>query len=112
MKGWISTFFEQGMEEPAWFIFQDERFTQGDQWSRDGMHRLGDGDHLTIFKPDGQILYCDVLRHRKVGFFRKIYAGNHDWSPPEIALETWQAWFNSHPPLRAELIQSPVSSAG
>lgn len=97
------------MEEMPWFIFQDEEYAQGDQWSREGMHQLKDGDHLTIFKPDGEILYCDILRTRKLGFWRKLQAGSHDWFPPEIPPTTWQSWFNASPPLRAELVASLTS---
>ena len=103
MDGWISTFWEQGMEESAWLIFQDERFAQGNQWSRQGMHQLGPGDQLTIFAPDGDVLWHGRLQWRRQGWF-----GPKTWGPKEVGEKQWQHWFELSPPLRARLLQGPA----
>ena len=107
LHGWISTFWEQGMEEMPWLIFQDEQFVgpQPGSWSREGIHQLYHGDKLTIYAPDGAVLWSDRLRTRRKGFFGKLHAGAHDWFPLEVGPETWNAWFNTQPPLRAELMR-------
>lgn len=69
MDGWISTFWEQGMEEYPRLIFQDEVFTEGSQWMREGMHDVAAGDELTIFTPDGEVLWQGKLKWRRQGWF-------------------------------------------
>lgn len=99
--GWVSTFWEQGMEEPAWLIFQDERYTQGDQWLREGMYELSPGDELTIYAPDGDLLWQGSLVLRRQGWFARPTL-----VPAEIGQSQWQQWFEMHPPLRATLVRS------
>lgn len=100
MDGWISTFWEQGMEELPWLIFQDEAFTQGEAWSREGMHQLRDGDQLTLFTPDGDVLWQGELRSRRQSWF-----GQPTLVPPEVGPGQWKSWFSMSPPLRARLIR-------
>lgn len=98
MDGWISTFWEQGMEEYPWLIFQDETFTEGESWLREGMHQLQAGDHLTIFAPDGDVLWQGELRPRRQGWF-----GRSTLVPPEVGEGQWDSWFYLKPSLRARL---------
>ena len=93
LKGWIGTYWETGMEEPPRLIFQDERFTEGKSWAMEGMHELRPGHHLTIYAPDGDLLWEGTL-----GVKRRSWFGPAHLVPPEI-----DHWFHLHPPLRAEL---------
>lgn len=90
------------MEEYPWLIFQDERFTDGSQWSREGMHQLAPGDELTIFAPDGDVLWQGCLQWRRQGWF-----GPKTLVPKEVGEKQWEHWFYLQPPLRAKLIRPP-----
>ena len=81
------------MEGPALLIFQDERFTEGSQWLRDGMHLLAPGDELTIYAPDGDVLWQGRLRWQRQGWF----------GPKTLILKEMLHWFDLSPPLRARL---------
>lgn len=100
MDGWISNYWEQGMEEPARLIFQDERFTNGRSWSPEGMHEPLPGDELTIYSPDGDVLWQGRLKLRRKGWF-----GESTLIPPEVGEAQWRHWFHLEPPLRARLIR-------
>ena len=86
------------MEEPAWMIFQDRE--RG--WSLEGMHRLGEGDQLTIYDAEGSILWNGVLEKRRRGWFGSLSPSHSEWHPEGVALEQWRAWFTSKPPLEAD----------
>lgn len=105
-NGWISTYWEQGMEEPPWLIFQDEHFTQGDSWNRQGLMRLEPRDQLTIFAPDNSVLFQAQLETRRRGWFGKLYPGSWDWFPVEVGEKQWNEWFRHSPPLRARLTRA------
>ena len=102
-NGWISTYWEQGMEESPWLIFQDELFTQGESWHPQGVMRLEPRDHLTIFAPDTSVLFQGQLETRRRGWFAKLYPGSSEWFPVEVGEKRWNEWFRHQPPLRARL---------
>lgn len=103
LHGWISDFWEQGMEEPPWLIFQDEKYAESPAggWSRDGMHTFAEGDHLTILGEDGSVLWAGRLESRKTGWFSRLPASSCDWHPEDVPAETWSGWFRRSPSLRA-----------
>jgi len=103
MRGFLSTYWEQGMEEMPWQVFQDERFVSGSSWDREGMHRLEPGKRLRVFGSDGTVLWEGRLESRRVGLFGRLHAGASNWFPAGIEQVTWEAWLRSQPPLRAEL---------
>ena len=102
-NGWISTYWEQGMEELPWLIFQDEAFTQGATWDREGLHRLEPDDYLTTFDLDGTVLWQGSLTTRRRGWFGRLWGGSSHWFPAEVGDQQWNEWFRRHPPLRARL---------
>jgi len=95
LEGWIADFWEQGMEEIPWLIFQDQAFTIGDSWDRTGMHRLAPGGTLTIFE-NGTVLWSGVLKHRRLGLLGPISI-----TPANTDEATWLSWFRRSPCLRA-----------
>ena len=105
LHGWIADFWEQGMEESPWLTFQDEKYCESPTggWSREGLHRFAEGDHLTILGDDGEVLWTGVLEGRKSGWFSRLEAGSSDWHPEDVEAETWQGWFRRSPALRAVL---------
>lgn len=102
IKGWISTFLEQGIEEMPWLILQDENFAASrlHGWQREGMHRLSEGDHLTIMSDDGQVVWTGILHTRRIKW-RKITPQDYRWHPPDVDYQKWQDWFGARPPHRA-----------
>lgn len=86
------------MEGEVWWIFQDERFVQGDQWLPEGMHQLLPGQNLTIFDESGAVLWQGLLQVRRRGWF-----GPKTVIPAEVGEERWQSWLEHQPPLRARL---------
>ncbi len=104
--GYLSNFWEQGMEEFPWRIWQCRRHSQSPTtgWSREGMHRLAEGDQLEVLQHDGCLLWRGCLQTRKQGWFGKLRVSRPDWHPPEVASEVWQRWFEQNPPLRARLL--------
>jgi hypothetical protein len=113
MQGYLGDYWAQGMEEPAWLIFQDERFCETPKagWAMEGMHQMGPGDRLTIFAPGGEVLWAGTLETRRVGFFGRLQAGAHDWHPEGMDLSSWRAFFHHDPPLRATYQPGPGSGA-
>lgn len=104
--GFVSDFWEQGMEEAPWHIFQDRRYCASRQggWSREGMEELAEGSHLTLFRPDGTVLWSGTLRGRRKGWFGWLPAAASDWHPPELDAATWDSYFRQSPPLRAHYL--------
>jgi hypothetical protein len=103
MHGFVSTFYEQGMEEPAWSIFQDRTFCESHDrgWDRAGLQRFSEGAHLTVFEHDGRVLWSGVMEGRRRGWFGRLHASDGDWHPAEVAPEVWQSYLVRTPPLRA-----------
>jgi hypothetical protein len=101
LQGWVSEFWEQGMEEAPWLIFQDHRYTNGESWDRAGMHRLAPGGTLTIFA-DGRssVLWSGVLRQRRLGLLGVL--GPRSLTPNEVNEATWVSWFRRSPSLQAD----------
>lgn len=106
--GFLSTFWEQGMEEPPWHIFQDRAFCEGLErgWERAGIHPLAEGSRLTIFDLDSRVLWSGEVKGRRLGWFGRLQASSCDWHPPEVPAEVWRGYFHRNPPLRA-FYQSP-----
>lgn len=104
--GYLSSFWEQGMEEFPWRIWQCRRHCQSPTtgWGREGMHRLGEGDELEILHHDGSLLWRGCLQARRKGWFGRLRVSDPDWYPPEVASKSWQQWFEQNPPLRARLL--------
>jgi hypothetical protein len=100
--GYLADYWEQGMEEPPWLIFQDSAFCAGpQQWDREGMHTFAPGGQLTIFSPDGSVLWAGTFTARRRGLFSKLHPASCDWFPEGLTPETWQSFFRQDPPLRA-----------
>ncbi len=109
LLGWISTFWEQGMEEGEWLVFQDRRFARVDDegrrsWDREGMHVLGPGDRLQIRDSAGVVLWDGVIEDRRVGLVEDpvgMILGHRTMVPADVEESIWGAWFHREPPLEA-----------
>lgn len=105
--GWISEYWEQGMEEMPWHIFQDERFcaSRTEGWLHAGIVQLGDGQHLTILNDEGQVMWAGELRARRLRWFDRhpTQPWNYWWHPLTVPAATWTAWFGTTPSYRATL---------
>ena len=55
------------------------------------------GDELTIFTPDGEVLWQGKLKWRRQGWF-----GHTTLVPKEVGKQ-WVDWFHMSPPLKARL---------
>ena len=111
LQGFICDFWEQGMEESPWHIFQDARFIGPEPggWQREGIHQFQDGDHLTILAEDESVLWSGTFVTRKNGLFSKLHAGSCEWHPLDVPQAQWESWFVHQPPLRARY--RPVTSS-
>ncbi len=98
-RGWISTFWEQGMEEPPWLVFQGRSPDGDERWDRGLMRRLDGGDRLTIIGDDGEVLWSGALRWRRLGLFGIV--GPRTLAPAGIDEALWRSWFVRKPPLVA-----------
>lgn len=103
LHGWIGLFWEQGMEEPPWFTFQDAAYSESrtSRWDRAGMYQLKHGDYLTILNDDDTVLWAGTLENRRKRWFRTLCVSSSDWHPLEVPPGQWLAWFQQKPPLRA-----------
>ncbi len=106
-EGWIAEYWEQGWEGNFWRIFQDARFcaSRTEGWSPAGIIRLEDGQHLTVFDDAGVILWSGRLQARQLSRCERHHTQpwQPGWHPVGVPDETWAAWFNAHPALRARL---------
>lgn len=107
LHGWISEYWEQGMEGFSFLTFQDREFAESREknWRHEGMYILQEGDELTIFDDGEKIIWTGLIETRRGGFLHlcKISPSDKDWTPQDISLEKWKGWFNYHPPLNAIL---------
>lgn len=106
--GWVSDFWEQGMEGERWHLFQDAAHAQGREqgWRREGMLLLQSGDELTIFADDGSLRWQGVLLARRLRWFgRKVSPHESAWHPHDVTVELWQGWFRQQPALIATLVR-------
>lgn len=107
LTGWISDYWEQGMEGLFYRVFQDEKFAESRfaGWQPEGMHILGEGHHLTIFDEEQKILWSGTIKTRRYGLLNlcKLYPSNPLWTPENVSLEDWNKWFRHQPPLEAAL---------
>jgi hypothetical protein len=103
LHGYLADFWEQGMEEPPWLIFQDASYCNGpgEGWERDGMHTFADGGELTIFAMNGSVLWAGTFQSRRQSLFQKLHPGSPDWHPEGLDKNLWQSYFRRSPPLRA-----------
>lgn len=114
IHGLIADYNEQGMESDYWLVFQDDAFISPDgrTWDREGMVRLGAGDHLTIYQPDGGVCWDGVIGERW-GIWGILDAlrlwRTYPWHPKGVSYETWVGWFRTRPYLRATLVR-PASA--
>lgn len=104
--GWISDFWEQGMEGERWHVFQDIAFAQdrAHGWRREGMYLLQTGDRLTILADDGHLLWQGTLAARRLRWFgRKVSPYEPEWHPVDVSMAVWLGWFRQRPVSRARL---------
>ncbi|MEZ5426162.1 MAG: hypothetical protein R2747_07855 [Pyrinomonadaceae bacterium] len=105
LKGWISEYWEQGMEGTFFRVFQDENLARDrfSGWRPEGMHILSEGDLLTIFSPEKEVLWTGLIEPRRCGFLKlkKLHPANSDWTPENVSPEDWEGWFRFSPPLEA-----------
>lgn len=105
LEGWISDYWEQGMERQPDRIFQDKRFcgSRTENWNRKGMFLLEPGDKLTIFDEQDEILWSGILEKRRNGCLglTTFYPSDYEWFPKDVEFETWESWFKHQPPLKA-----------
>ena len=101
-QGFISDFWEQGMEESPWLTFQDQRLckTPLAGWDRAGMYRLKVGSRLRIFEDDGGVLWQGTLGHDQRGLLGRLTGKPISAKPPDVDQTTWDSWFRKRPPLR------------
>lgn len=106
LTGYLGTYWEQGMEESPWLIFQDARFAQTPQegWDIKGMHRLEPGARLTIFDQSGDLLLQHTLRPTRTGLWARLFPKEDDWFPKGMSAECWENLFYRSPPLRARYL--------
>lgn len=104
MNGVLSHYWAQGMEEGEWLVFHDEAHVRRDpdgraSWAMAGMWRIEPGASLTIFAPDGHVLWSGTLAWRRTGWLGLL--GPRTLTPPGIDPARWLAWFHHEPPLSA-----------
>jgi len=101
--GFLSNYFEQGMEEAAWLTFQDQRFCASLEagWQMEGLHRIGPGDSLQVLRDDGSLAWQGRLQMVRGGFWQRLRGQPATLKPPEIEPEVWHDWFHRSPPWRA-----------
>ena len=72
MRGVCFLFSETGTEGGWWAIQEDgfvtEGENEGEQWSYEGLHILGEGDDLTVYGDDDSVLFHGIIhRDTKTG---------------------------------------------
>ena len=102
LKGFLSDFWEQGMEEPPWHTFQDQRLCETYRlgWDRAGMYILKVGSRLKIFDHEGDVLWEGTLGHDQRGFLGRLTGKPISAKPPDVDQATWASWFKMRPHLR------------
>lgn len=106
VRGFLSTFWEQGMEEEPWLILQDKRFcdTPKKGWLREGMLRIGEGFRLSLVNQDNELLFEGILGDVSQSFWEKFRGKPKPLFPSHFPEEQWQSWFASEPPMRAHIL--------
>ncbi len=123
LKGFISQYFETSCEGIMWYFFED-----GKKWPK-CIHEPDDGDHLKIFKEDGEILFDGIIkRDHKTGWQphdpKKPRKGGQQiilgyrvhWVQKDFNPDEWLKLFfyeylegnEGKKPLRAELIKNEI----
>lgn len=106
INGWISDYYEQGMEYDYWLILQDQRYaasrTAG--WEPAGLIILQPGDRLSIYHDDGHCIWQGHLGtppqpHRS----GQPLPSNLPWWPTTLTFAEWIGWFRHTPALTAQL---------
>lgn len=103
--GWITTYWEQGMEGYVMYVFQEGPASADGSWPIDKMFLIAAGGELTIVDDDGATLWSGTLASRRLGLFGLF--GRRALIPPEIDPETWTSWFERRPPLNARYRPPP-----
>jgi hypothetical protein len=106
--GWITTYYEQGMEGYVMYVFQEGPESADGTWPIDKMFALSPGSELTIVGDDGAILWSGTLVLRRLGLFGLF--GRRALIPRGIDPESWRSWFERRPPLTARYRSAPASS--
>lgn len=113
LRGWLGEYWAQGMDE-VWSIFQDRRHARDREggWELAGTYRLAQGDRLTLFGEDGDVLWSGEIRGRRAGLLgrRRLHPHHPAWSPAGIETARWQGWLRHDPPLNA-LLRRPGEGA-
>jgi hypothetical protein len=101
--GFLWNYWEQGMEEPPWLVFQDRCYcaSRDQDWQRDGMVQLSPGDELEILEHDGSRVWAGTLKARPKSWFAWLAPLDANWNPAEIEPDLWKSYFYRSPPLRA-----------
>ena len=102
LNGELEAYYEQGWEGMILFSFMPE----GGKGLND-LIALQSGQHLTIFSPDGSMLWSGTLnfvrRHDRRDQ-HKLDAGIWSYEKQkDVSYADWMAWFWHEPPLKAKL---------
>jgi len=99
MRGVCFLFSETGTEGGWWAIQEDgfvtEGENEGEQWSYEGLHILGEGDDLTVYGDDDSVLFHGIIhRDTKTGSVsrRKGYAVTRISRKQQVVGGMWVHW--------------------
>ena len=112
--GALGAYAKTGSEGTWWNVIEDRAADErGQDWS--DIRRLGEGDRLTVFAPDGSVLWSGTIRCDLEARWRPR-PGNPDvgqqevlglwvhWLQASEEPEVWAGMFVRSPPLRASLL--------
>jgi hypothetical protein len=115
LEGWISEYWEQGMERMPLRIFQDREFCKSrlEGWKFEGMYLLQPNQSLTIYDDNNCTLWDGQIKVLRFGFLKlnKMSPDSYYWTPEDVEFETWRDWFKESPPLKAKLTL-PLEASG
>lgn len=104
LRGYISTYWEQGWEGDDLLVFQDAAYIEGDRWSLDGMYTIQPGDRLTIYATDGRTLWSGVVPPPPTRIDRILQSLG--LQAPSLPAD-WSHWFRGKEKLEAEYEPRP-----
>lgn len=103
LVGFLSNYWEQGMEEAPWLTFQDQRYCESPErgWHDKGLHKLTEGCHLTVMADDSSVRWQGTLKPPDQALWRRLWSPDTTIRPSQIAETEWHDWFHRAPPWRA-----------